>query len=107
MDRFTPDIARHDATGRDAEQYTVSVPEAAELFTAAGLPRTERAIQRFCEKGGLICAFQETACGSRYLIRQSSIDHLTQQKLQDLSLTPESDRRDTPASCAEAPDPRP
>ena len=91
----SPDIARHDATGRDAEQYTVSVPEAAEFFTAAGLPRTERAIQRFCKKGDLICAFQETAYGSRYLIRQSSIDRLIQQKLQALAVTPESDGRDT------------
>ena len=66
----SPEIARHDATGRDAEQFTVSVPEAAELFTAAGLPRTERTIQRFCKKGDLICAFQETAYGSRYLIRE-------------------------------------
>ncbi len=99
METFThdipsPDMTRHDATGRDAEQYTVSVPEAAELFTAAGLPRTERAIQRFCKKGDLICAFQETAYGSRYLIRQSSIDRLIQQKLQALAVTPESDSRD-------------
>ena len=100
METFThdipsPDIARHDATGRDAEQYTISVPEAAEFFTAAGLPRTERAIQRFCKKGDLICTFQETAYGSRYLIRQSSIDRLIQQKLQALAVTPESDSRDT------------
>ena len=99
METFThdipsPDIARHDATGRDAEQYTVSVPQAAEFFTAAGLPRTERAIQRFCKKGDLICAFQETAYGSRYLIRQSSIDRLIQQKLQALAVTPEADGRD-------------
>lgn len=99
METLTPDIpssniARHDATGRDAEQYTVSVPEAAEIFTAAGLPRTERAIQRFCKNGDLICAFQETAYGSRYLIRQSSIDRLIQQKLQALAVTPETDDRD-------------
>ena len=89
------DLSQHVATGRDTEQYTISVAEAAELFTIAGLPRTERAIQRFCKKGDLICAFQETAYGSRYLIKHSSIDRLIQQKLQALPVTPDTDGRDT------------
>ena len=88
------EVSRHDATGRDSEQYTVSVTEAAELFTVSGLPRTERAIQRFCKKGDLICAFQETAYGSRYLIKRSSIDRLIQQKLQALAVTPAAESRD-------------
>ena len=93
-DILPDDMSRPDATGRDSEPYTISVTEAAELFTQSGLPRTERAIQRFCKKGDLLCAFQETAYGSRYLIRRSSIDRLIQQKLQALAVTPDSEGRD-------------
>ncbi len=89
------DVSRHVATDRDIEPYTISVAQASEIFTQAGLPRTERAIQRFCKKGELLCAFQETAYGSRYLIRRSSIDRLIQQKLQALSAIPDVDSRDT------------
>ena len=93
-DTPTDDLSRQDATSRDSEQYTVSIAEAAEFFTRAGLPRTERSIQRFCKQGDLICAFQETAYGSRYLIRRSSIDRLIQQKLQALTVSRELGGRD-------------
>jgi hypothetical protein len=81
------DTSRPVAVGRDSEEYIVSVMEAAELFTQAGLPRTERAIQRFCKKGDLLCAFQETTYGARYLIKRSSIDRLIAQKLQTNATT--------------------
>ena len=82
------------ATTNDTEQYTVSVTEAAELFTAAGLPRTERAVQRFCKRGDLICAFVDTPFGSKYLIKRSSIERLIEQKLQTQAATPNQDGRD-------------
>jgi hypothetical protein len=88
------EVSRHDATSRDTEQYTVSVPEAAALFSAAGLPRTERAIQRFCKRGDLICAFVDTPFGSKYLIKRSSIDRLIQQKLQAQTFSADEDGRD-------------
>lgn len=78
----TNDVSRPVATGHDDEPYTVSVSETSELFAAAGLPRTERAIQRFCKKGELKCAFVETPFGSKYLISRSSIDRLIVQKQQ-------------------------
>jgi len=89
------EVSRPDATRRDIEQYTVSVTEAAELFTAAGLPRTEHAIQRFCKRGDLLCAFVDTPFGSKYLIKRSSIDRLIEQKLQTQTFTAEQDGRDT------------
>jgi len=76
------DMSRPVATSHDEEPCTVSVPEASELFAAAGLPRTERAIQRFCKKGELKWAFVETSFGSKYLIARSSIDRLIIQKQQ-------------------------
>ena len=88
------DLSRPVATSADTEQYTVSVTEAAELFTASGLPRTERAIQRFCKHGDLICAFVDTSFGSKYLIKRSSIDRLIEQKLQTQAFTSDEDGRD-------------
>ena len=88
------DLSRQVATSADNEQYTVSVSEAAELFTAAGLPRTERAIQRFCKRGDLLSAFVDTPFGSKYLIRRSSIERLIQQKLQAQNFSADGDGRD-------------
>src|SRR5580658_3456686 len=91
----TPDdMSRLVATGHDEEPYTVSVPEASELFAAAGLPRTERAIQRFCKKGELKCSFVETPFGSKYLIAQSSIDRLIVQKQQAQKFAADTTGRD-------------
>lgn len=79
---MSDDASRLVATSHDEEPCTVSVPEASELFATAGLPRTERAIQRFCKKGELKCAFVETPFGSKYLIARSSINRLIVQKQQ-------------------------
>jgi hypothetical protein len=90
----TPDVSRPVATSHDDEPCTVSVPEASEFFAAAGLPRTERAIQRFCKKGELKCAFVETPFGSKYLIARSSIDRLILQKQQAQKFAQETTVRD-------------
>src|SRR5947208_415643 len=86
-------VSRPVATAYDEEQYTVSVPEAAELFSAAGLPRTERAIQRFCKRGDLLCSFVDTPFGNKYLIKRTSIDRLIEQKLQAQSFSVEPSGR--------------
>jgi hypothetical protein len=90
----TDDASRPVATSHDDEPCTVSVPEASELFALAGLPRTERAIQRFCKKGELKYAFVETPFGSKYLIARSSIDRLIVQKQQAQKFAPETNVRD-------------
>ena len=89
-------MSRPVATSHDDGPCTVSVPEASELFAAAGLPRTERAIQRFCKKGELKCAFVETPFGSKYLINRSSIDRLIVQKQQAQMFAPDATVRDMP-----------
>jgi hypothetical protein len=97
MDNETSDIAPHEsrpvATSPD-ELYTVSVPAASEMFAEAGIPRTERAIQRFCKNGELKWAFVDTPYGRKYLISQSSITRLITQKQQVQKATP-SDTGDT------------
>jgi hypothetical protein len=92
--RETDDVSRPVATSHDDEPCTVSVPEASELFAVAGLPRTERAIQRFCKKGELRCSFVETPFGSKYLISRSSIDRLILQKQQAQKFAPDATVRD-------------
>jgi hypothetical protein len=92
----TVDVSRPVATSHDDEPCTVSVPEASELFAASGLPRTERAIQRFCKKGELKCSFVETPFGSKYLITRSSIDRLIVQKQQAQKFAPDATVRDLP-----------
>src|SRR5580658_6536038 len=103
MDTHSPeirDVSRPVATSHDDEPCTVSVPEASELFATAALPRTERAIQRFCKKGELKCAFVETPFGSKYLIARSSIDRLIVQKKQAQKFAAETSSRDLSRSVA-------
>jgi hypothetical protein len=88
------DVSRPVATSHDDEPCTVSVSEASELFATAGLPRTERAIQRFCKKGELKCSFVETPFGSKYLIARSSIDRLIVQKQQAQKFASDTTARD-------------
>ena len=89
------DVSRHVAINPDNDPYTVSVPEASKTFAAEGLPRSERAIQRFCKNGELICAAVETPNGSKYLITQSSIDRLIIQKQQVQKFNPKNVGDDT------------
>jgi len=69
-------VPRPVAADRDDEEYSVSVEEASEMFAAVGLPRTKRAIQRYCKKAELKCVPVDTIYGSKYLITRSSIERL-------------------------------
>jgi hypothetical protein len=44
-------------------QYTLTVEQVAELYATAGLPRTIRAIQKYCAVGKLDCRKVETETG--------------------------------------------
>lgn len=90
---LTGDMPRQVATSPDDEPYVVLVPEASEMFAAAGLPRTERAIQRFCKKGELKWALVDTPYGSKYAITRSSIERLIIQKQQAQKFAPTDQSR--------------
>lgn len=70
---MTDNQSRQVATHPDSE-FTLSIDEALERYTRAGLPRTPRSIQRYCAKGHLDCRLIDTTFGEKYLITPSSID---------------------------------
>src|SRR5450759_68951 len=67
------DQSRPVATSPDSD-FTLSIDEALERYSRAGLPRTPRSIQRYCAKGHLDCRRIETTFGEKYLISPASID---------------------------------
>jgi hypothetical protein len=67
------DMPRQVATGTDTD-FILSIDEALERYARAGLPRTPRSIQRYCEKGHLDSRKIETPFGEKYLISPASID---------------------------------
>ena len=61
----SPDMSRQVTTGTDTD-FILSIDEALERYARAGLPRTPRSIQRYCEKGHLDCRKIETPFGEKY-----------------------------------------
>ncbi len=61
------------ATNPDTD-FTLSIDDALERYSRAGLPRTPRSVQRYCAKGHLDCRRVETPFGEKYLISPASID---------------------------------
>jgi len=69
--------ARTDANDRDRSpdhQYSLSVEQTAELYAAAGHPRTIRAIQKYCAVNKLDCHKVETETGEKYLVAPYSVE---------------------------------
>ena len=74
---MTPELPRTDATSRERSpdhQYTLSIEQTAELYAQAGLPRTARAIQKYCAVSKLDCHKAETETGEKYLVAPYSVD---------------------------------
>jgi hypothetical protein len=69
---MTDDQSRQAATSPDTE-FTLTIDDALERYSRAGLPRTPRSVQRYCAKGHLDCRRIETAFGEKYLISPDSI----------------------------------
>jgi hypothetical protein len=72
-----PEQPRTDANSRERSsehQYTLSIDQAAERYAQAGLPRTPRAIQKYCALGKLDCHKIETETGEKYLVAPYSVE---------------------------------
>lgn len=72
-----PDQPRTDASSRERSpdhQYTLSIEQTAELYAKAGLPRTARAIQKYCALTKLDCHKVETETGEKYLVARYSVE---------------------------------
>jgi hypothetical protein len=73
---MTDDQLRTDASSRERSpdhEYSLSVEQAAELYAAAGHPRTKRAIQKYCALTKLDCHKVETETGEKYLVAPYSV----------------------------------
>jgi hypothetical protein len=74
---MTDEQLRTDATSRERSpdhEYSLSVEQAAELYAAAGHPRTKRAIQKYCALTKLDCHKVETETGEKYLVAPYSVE---------------------------------
>jgi hypothetical protein len=58
----------------DEHNYTLTIEEAADQYARAGIPRTQRAIQKYCAVSKLDCRKTETEFGEKYLVAPYSID---------------------------------
>src|SRR5947207_11045400 len=68
---------RTDATSRERSpdhQYSLSIEQTAELYSQAGLPRTVRALQKYCALSKLDCHKVETETGEKYLVAPYSVE---------------------------------
>ena len=68
---MTIEQPRTDATSRERSQdhqYTLTIEQTAELYAAAGHPRTIRAIQKYCALSKLDCHKVETETGEKYQV---------------------------------------
>lgn len=70
---MTDDLSRQVATTDDSD-FTLTIDEALDRYSRAGLPRTPRTIQRYCAKAHLQCRLIETEFGEKYLITPESVD---------------------------------
>jgi hypothetical protein len=52
----------------DEHNYTLTVEETADRYERADIPRTHRAIQKYCAVGKLDCRKTETEFGEKYLV---------------------------------------
>ena len=74
---MTDEQLRTDATSRERSpdhEYSLSIEEAAELYAAAGHPRTKRALQKYCALTKLDCHKIETETGEKYLVAPYSVE---------------------------------
>jgi hypothetical protein len=74
---MSDDQPRTDANSRDRlpnHQYSLSIEQTAELYAAAGHPRTVRAIQKYCALTKLDCHKVETETGEKYLVAPYSVE---------------------------------
>jgi hypothetical protein len=108
MDDTPNDMARHDAPVRDTPRqpasldpahFTMTVDDASARFADAGLPRSVRSIQRYCQRGHLSCTTVDTEISEMYLIDPESVERRIQelQQIEFVSRAPGGSRHDAPS----------
>lgn len=73
------DTPRHDApesaTGAAPNDHALSIEQTSARFLDAGVPRSVRTVQRYCQVGYLNCISVQGELGSRYIVSVSSVEN--------------------------------
>lgn len=67
-----PELA--EAGHESPPRYSLTIAEAREMFRAAGVPRSRRTLNRFCERDELDCVLADSQVGGKYLIDRRSVE---------------------------------
>jgi len=108
MDDSPNDTARQVAPQRDEPRqppsldpahFTMTVDGASARFAEAGLPRSVRSIQRYCQRGHLSCTTVDTEISETYLIDPESVERRIQelQQIEFVTRAPGVSRHDAPS----------
>jgi hypothetical protein len=108
MDDSPNDTARQVAPQRDEPRqtppldpahFTMTVDGASARFAEAGLPRSLRTIQRYCQRGHLTCTTVDTEIAEMYLIDPESVERRIQelQQIEFVTRTTGLSRQDAPS----------
>lgn len=89
------DETRHGVPQGDNEKYSLTVSQASLLFANAGVPRSERTVQRFCKRSDLDCQMVDLEYTRSYMITKSSIERRIVE-LQQIQSFKQTTHRDTP-----------
>jgi len=79
----------------DTTSHNVTIEEAAEIFSRAGVPRSHRTISRYCEQGILESVLMDTETGQKYLIKRDSVEKRIKEIKQFLATRHDKSRPDT------------
>ena len=108
MSDIPNDMARQDAPQRDEPRqppsldpshFTMTVDDASARFAEAGLPRSIRSIQRYCQRGHLTCTTVDTEIAEMYLIDPDSVERRIKelQQIEFVTRAPGVSRQDAPS----------
>lgn len=87
------------ATPLDPTHFTMTVEAASARFAEAGLPRSLRSIQRYCQRGHLTCTTVDTEIAEMYLIDPESVERRIRelQQIEFVTRTTGLSRQDAPS----------
>ena len=91
----------------DEHNYTLTIEETADRYEQAGLPRTHRAIQKYCAVGKLDCRKAETEFGEKYLVAPYSIERHVSYIRSIKPMNDDANVREQPRMDANVPSPIP
>src|SRR3954469_7083189 len=83
-DKNNVDMSRHAETEIYKARFTLTVKEASEMFAEAGVPRSTRAITRYCKQGELEYVVVDTEKNSKFLIDKTSVERRIEQLRQSI-----------------------